>query len=119
MGSLVARQFVHDYPNDVDALILSGTVVYPKIQGKLNLYALKFVNLFLGSRTKSKFINNIAFKTMNRQHKDLNKDNKWLSQSDENREQYEKDMYAGFPISHRVLLETVKAACPNEENQLY
>lgn len=110
MGSLVARQYVHDYPNDVDALILSGTVVYPKIQGNLNLYALKFVNLFLGSRTKSKFINNIAFKTMNRQHKDLNKDHKWLSQSDENREQYEKDMYSGFPISHKVLLETVKAA---------
>lgn len=110
MGSLIARKFVHDYGEDLDILILSGTVVYPKLQGKLNLNALKFANSFLGSRTKSKLVNNIAFKTPNREHKSFNKDNQWISESDENRETYEKDPYTGFPVSHKVYLETVKAA---------
>lgn len=110
MGSLVARKYVHDYPDDVDILMLSGTVIYPKLQGKFNYNALKVVNLFLGSRVKSKFINNIAFKTINREHKSLNKDHNWLSESDDNREAYEKDPYAGFPVSHKVLYEIVKTA---------
>lgn len=116
MGSLIARKFVHDYPDDVDILILSGTVVYSNLRGKMNLYALKVVNLFLGSRTKSKFINNIAFKTTNRQHKDLNKDNNWISQSDENRELYEQDKFAGFPVSHKILLETVRATVQTKKS---
>lgn len=116
MGSLIARKFVHDYPEDVDILILSGTVVYSNLRGKINLYALKVVNLLLGSHTKSKFINNIAFKTTNRQHKDLNKDNNWISQSDENRELYEQDIYTGFSVSHKVLLETVKATVQTKKS---
>ncbi|MDQ7142479.1 alpha/beta fold hydrolase [Mammaliicoccus lentus] len=110
MGSLVARKYVHDYPDDVNILILSGTVVYSNIQGKLNLYGLKFVNLFLGNRTKSKLINNLAFKTPNRKHKELNKDNNWISESEENKKIYEEDPYTGYSVSHRVFLETVKAA---------
>ncbi|WP_169711993.1 alpha/beta fold hydrolase [Mammaliicoccus stepanovicii] len=110
MGSLVARQYVRDYPDDVDILILSGTVVYPNLQGKLNYLGLKVANLFLGNRTKSKLINNMAFKTPNRAHKSFNKDNQWISESDENRKVYERDPYTGFLVSHKVYLEIVKAS---------
>lgn len=110
MGSLVARKYVHDYTEDIDILILTGTVVYSNLKANLTQFALKILNTILGSHTKSKIVNRTAFKTMDKAHKSLNKDNKWLSESTENREAYKKDPYTGFAVSNKVFLEIVRTA---------
>jgi alpha-beta hydrolase superfamily lysophospholipase len=108
MGSIVSRIFTQKYPDVAQGMILSGTMQYPKFLGKLIQICLKIVTLITGKRRRLKWLNQIMYKSFNKNIKNNKSNNDWLSSDVEEVKKFEKDPYTGFLVSNQLIYETVK-----------
>ncbi|PTF60314.1 lysophospholipase, partial [Staphylococcus cohnii] len=108
MGSIIARIFTQKYPDVAQGMILSGTMQYPKYLGKLVQIVLKLITLITGKRRRLKWLNQIMYKTFNKNIKNNKSESDWLSSDEQEVEKFEKDPYTGFLVSNQLIFETVK-----------
>ncbi|TGQ08557.1 alpha/beta hydrolase, partial [Mesorhizobium sp. M00.F.Ca.ET.217.01.1.1] len=85
-----------------------GTMQYPKYLGKLVQIVLKLITLITGKRRCLKWLNQIMYKTFNKNIKNSKSKNDWLSSDEQEVEKFEKDPYTGFLVSNQLIFETVK-----------
>ncbi|SDB83908.1 Lysophospholipase, alpha-beta hydrolase superfamily [Raineyella antarctica] len=92
MGSTLARAYVTRYPDDVDALVLSGTAGDPGVAGKVGLGIARLEARIRGRRHVSTLMNSLVFGRFNAPFKPARTDFDWLS-----RDPAEVDKYVADP----------------------
>ena len=96
MGSFVARCYISEFADDIDAAIICGTSG-PNPAAGMGIFLANTVAKIKGSRHKSKLINSVAFGTYNK--RSAQKDDNgfgWLSTDREVVKKYNADPLCGF-----------------------
>lgn len=104
MGSIIVRNFLNEYSNQVDGAIICGTT---GIYGMKHRMAMLLARMFSskGATKKSEFINKLAFKGYNSKIKDKNTDFDWLSRDEKVVEDYILDKNCGFLCTNKFYLD--------------
>lgn len=95
MGSFVAQNFVQNYGNEIEKVIICGS------NGKTALYNIGYrvANIVCNSKNKNekaKLLHNLSFSGNNKKFKKEGNEFAWLSKNKENYEKYEKDPLCGY-----------------------
>lgn len=98
MGSFLARTYAARYPDELDALILSGTSGKNPVLGIAKWLAERQIRK-LGAMTPSHTLNKLAFGSYNKQFKHARTDFDWLTRVEEKVDAYIKDPLCGFPFT--------------------
>ncbi len=98
MGSFIARQYVIDYPDGVDALVICGTNGGDQPIGA-GIALTSLLSKLRGERYRSELVRSIAFKGYNSHFKSENDHYSWLSRDRENREKYAADPRCAFTFT--------------------
>ena len=93
MGSLLSRQYVTKYGDDLQALILSGTGSYIKGLGNLGLAGANLVKFFKGRKRSSNTLKTVFFNEFNKKFKPNRTQVDWIS-----RDENEVDLFANDPL---------------------
>src|SRR5699024_12818329 len=104
----IIKYLTKKYPDVAQSMILSETIQYPKFLGKLIQICLKIVTLITGKRRRLKWLNQIMYKSFNKNIKNNKSNSDWLSSDVEEVKKFEKDPYTGFLVSNQLIYETVK-----------
>lgn len=94
MGSFVSRSFTKQYADELTGAIFCGTSG-PNPAASVGTLLAKAVGKIKGSHYRSKFINNIAFGTYNKEFEGRT-DFDWLSRDNDEVDKYLADKYCGF-----------------------
>jgi len=93
MGSFLVRRFIERFPNDCDAVILSGTGYHQGLTGKAgHLLSLIETKLF-GKTHRSKLLDKLSFGQYQKQFKDRGS---WLSRDVASVNAYREDPLSGY-----------------------
>lgn len=110
MGSFVARVFCEDYADEIDAAIFMGTSGPNPLTGA-GLFIINLLSIFQGERHRSKFIDNMAFGSYNKQYEDAQTPYDWLSTDREEVQKYIDSDWCGFLFTlsgYRELMKLIK-----------
>ena len=107
MGSLVVRKYLKKYDNDIDKLIVSGS---PSKNNMIDIAILltKIIIFFKGDRYRSKLIQKLAFGNYNKNIRDNNSANSWLSTDKKVVLEYDKCDKCGFIFTTNGFLNLFK-----------
>lgn len=101
MGSFLAREFVLQYPDELDGLILSGTGFYPKaltVAGKL-------VASLMPKKKPSKLVDKMAFSANNKPFQPARTPFDWLSRDEKEVDKYIADPLCGFLFTGKAYVD--------------
>jgi alpha-beta hydrolase superfamily lysophospholipase len=93
MGSLLSREYVTKYGDDIDALILSGTASFMKGLGTIGLFSAKVISKIKGKHRSNEMLKNLFFSQFNKKFKPNRTKVDWIS-SDEN----QVDLFNADPL---------------------
>ena len=93
MGSLLSREYVTRYGEDLDALILSGTASFMKGLGSFGLLSAQFLGKLNGKHRSNELLKNLFFSQFNKKFKPNRTKVDWIS-SDEN----QVDLFEADPL---------------------
>ena len=93
MGSLLSREYVTRYGEDLDALILSGTASFMKGLGFFGLLSAQFLGKLNGKHRSNELLKNLFFSQFNKKFKPNRTKVDWIS-SDEN----QVDLFEADPL---------------------
>jgi alpha-beta hydrolase superfamily lysophospholipase len=96
MGSLIARNYIIKYPNELNGLILSGTSYNPSILLGFGKTVAVFQKLFAGKRHRSKLLDTLSFGKFNSAFKPNSTKFDWLSHDKKQVDAYLNDTFCGF-----------------------
>ena len=91
MGSFIARKYIMEYGKGIDGAIIMGTGFKPMYLLKLGVCLTKVFSKIRGERYRSKFINNRAFGSFNRQFSSARGEHDWLTKDKQQVAAYESD----------------------------
>lgn len=94
MGTLVARLYCKRYDDQIDKMILSGAVAQNKLVD-VALVLTKLLRIRYGDHHRSRFLQNLAFGSYDRQFEGTLK-NRWLSENVSNVIDYNKEEKDGY-----------------------
>nr|WP_026909026.1 alpha/beta hydrolase [Paucisalibacillus globulus] len=92
MGSFLARNYIQEYSDVIQGVILSGTGFYPKLTTTLG----KLLASKLNPKEKSPLMNKLAFGAFNRKVQDPKTPFDWISRDDQIVKDYMQDRYSGY-----------------------
>lgn len=92
MGTLVARNYLKKYDNEIDKIILCGPPTKNNLS-TLGIIIAKMLNLFYKKNTPNKILNNMTFGNYNKKE---NIENGWISENIENVKKYNEDKLCGY-----------------------
>jgi len=108
MGSLLSREYVTKYGDDLEALILSGTAGFMKGIGAVGLFSAKFFGKLHGKHRSNEILKNLFFNQFNKKFKPNRTKVDWIS-SDENQvDLFEADPLRIEDFSLSVFLDILK-----------
>jgi alpha-beta hydrolase superfamily lysophospholipase len=96
MGSVLVRDYITLFDENLAGVILSGTAQNPGLLGKLGVKLAKLEELRLGKRGKSKLLNALTFGDFNKKFKPNRTDFDWLCRDNEQVDKYINDPLCGF-----------------------
>lgn len=110
MGSLLSREYVTKYGDDLEALILSGTASFMKGLGSIGLFSGKIISKFRGKHRSNEILKSLFFTQFNKKFKPNRTKVDWIS-SDENQvDLFEADPYRIEDFSLSVFLDILKGS---------
>lgn len=110
MGSLLSREYVTKYGDDLEALILSGTAGFMKGIGAVGLFSAKFLGKLNGKHRSNEILKNLFFNQFNKKFKPNRTKVDWIS-SDENQvDLFEADPLRIEDFSLSVFLDILKGS---------
>lgn len=95
MGSFLARQYVAQWPDSIDGLILSGTAG-PNPAAGMGMLAASMVSGIKGERYRSSFLHKLAFGAYLKKIENPNTEYDWISRDDEIVMRYANDPLCTF-----------------------
>ena len=98
-GSLILRDYISSFGNDIEGAIMSGTSADPGLLGVIGKILAKRETKKKGKRAKSPLLDNLCFGKFNKAFKPNRTDFDWLSKDIENVDNYIKDPYCGDVFS--------------------
>tara|TARA_R110002167_G_scaffold84568_10_gene229936 strand:+ start:91 stop:1026 length:936 start_codon:yes stop_codon:yes gene_type:complete len=93
MGSLLSREYVTIYGDDIQALILSGTASFMKGLGSVGLFSAKILGQINGKYRSNELLKNLFFTQFNKKFKPNRTNVDWIS-SDE----HQVDLFEADPL---------------------
>lgn len=93
MGSLLSRQYITEYGENIKALILSGTGSYIKSLGSIGLAGANMVKFFKGRKRSSNTLKSVFFSEFNKKFKPNRTQVDWIS-----RDETAVDLFAEDPL---------------------
>jgi alpha-beta hydrolase superfamily lysophospholipase len=105
MGSLLLRNFIFKYPENIQGIILSGTSYTSPILIKLGRTIAKIQRFFKGKKYKSRLLDSLSFGNFNKKFKPVKTPFDWLSKDKIEVEKYIKDDYCGFCCSTQFYID--------------
>ena len=110
MGSLLSREYVTRYGEDLEALILSGTASYMKGIGSLGLFSANMIQVFKGRNKRNKFLKSISFSEFNKNFKPNRTAFDWLSTDENQVDLFEADPYRTEDFSLSIFQDIIKGS---------
>ncbi len=95
MGSLLSRSYICEHSEELQAVILSGTMGNPGLLGKVGIMIAKLESLIKGRKAKSPMLDKMSFGKFNTAFKPNRTDFDWLSRDNEEVDKYVSDPYCG------------------------
>lgn len=96
MGSLVVRCYLKQYDDEIDKLIVCGSPSNNKLAG-IGITVSKIIQLFKGEKYRSILMQKLTFSSYSKKFKEEKKEqNCWISDSKQNKQEYNKDKNCGF-----------------------
>lgn len=92
MGTLVARNYLKKYDNQINKIILSGPPTENKMAG-LGIVIAKFLNIFYRKNTPNKILNTMTFGSYSKKSK---KANSWICSKNKSVDEYNSDELCGY-----------------------
>ena len=117
MGSLIVRNYIEKYDDQINTLTISGCVANNPVAG-VGKFLAGVIGMFHGERYKSPFMVNLSFGSYNKNFKDAKSAFAWLNTDEEAVAKYEADPLCGFPFTingYKALL-TMIQMCFNKKN---
>ena len=91
MGSLLSREYVTKYGDDLEALILSGTAAFMKGLGSFGLVSTKFLSKLNGKHRSNEILKNLFFNQFNKKFKPNRTKVDWISSDEKQVDKFEAD----------------------------
>ena len=110
MGSLLSRDYVTKYGNDLEALILSGTASFMKGLGTFGLYSAKIISKFKGRERSNQLLKSVFFSEFNKKFKPNRTKVDWISSDEDEVDLFEADPYRIEDFSLSVFLDILKGS---------
>ena len=110
MGSLLSRQYVTIYGDELHALILSGTASFMKGLGTVGLIGANVIKVFNGRTKKNELLKSLFFSEFNKKFKPNRTSLDWISSDKEQVDIFEADPYRIEDFSLSVFLDIVRAS---------
>lgn len=119
MGSLLSREYVTKFGDDLEALILSGTASFMKGLGSFGLVSAKFLSKLNGKHRSNEMLKNLFFNQFNKKFKPNRTKVDWIS-SDENQvDLFEADPLRIEDFSLSVFLDILKGSKKINQSQTF
>ena len=110
MGSLLSRDYVTKYGDDLDALILSGTANFMKGLGAFGLFSAKVISKLNGKHRSNELLKNLFFKHFNKKFKPNRTKVDWISSDKKQVDLFEADPLRIEDFSISVYLDILKGS---------
>jgi alpha-beta hydrolase superfamily lysophospholipase len=110
MGSLLSRDYVTRYTDDIEALLLSGTASFMKGLGTFGLVSAKVISKFKGRQRSNKLLKAVFFTEFNKKFKPNRTKVDWISSDENEVDLFEADPYRIEDFSLSVFLDILKGS---------
>ena len=110
MGSLLSREYVTQYGDDLEALILSGTASFMKGLGAVGLVSAKFFSKINGKHRSNEMLKNLFFNQFNKKFKPNRTKVDWISSDEKQVDIFEADPLRIEDFSLSVFLDILKGS---------
>lgn len=110
MGSLLSREYVTKYGNDLEALILSGTASFMKGLGSVGLFSAKVIGKLNGKHRSNELLKNLFFSHFNKKFKPNRTKVDWISSDKKQVDLFEADPLRIEDFSLSVYLDILKGS---------
>lgn len=108
MGSLLSRDYVTEYGDDLSALILSGTASFMKGIGNFGLFSAKVMSKLNGKHRSNELLKNLFFSHFNKKFKPNRTKVDWISSDEKQVDIFEADPLRIEDFSLSVYLDILK-----------
>ncbi len=108
MGSLLSRDFISKFGNEISGTILSGTSSHPGPIAKFFIIIAKIQSFFAEKESDCPFLNNLLFSNYNSQFEPNRTDFDWLSRDQSEVDKYIEDPYCGQIASAGFFIDLFK-----------
>ncbi len=95
MGSLLFREYIFSYSQEINGVILSGTAGDPGLLGNVGIVVSKMECLLRGKKSKSTLLDKLSFGNFNTAFKPNRTAFDWLSRDTKEVDKYIEDSYCG------------------------
>lgn len=110
MGSLLSREYVTIYGEDLEALILSGTANFMKGLGNFGLFSAKVMSKLNGKHRSNELLKNLFFTHFNKKFKPNRTKVDWISSDEKQVDLFEADPLRIEDFSLSVYLDILKGS---------
>ncbi len=108
MGSVLVRDYITKFDENLNGAILSGTAQNPGLLGKAGVKIAKLEELRLGKHGKSKLLNALTFGDFNKKFKPNRTDFDWLGRDNKQVDKYINDPLCGFICTTKFFQDMIK-----------
>lgn len=110
MGSLLSRQYVTKFGDDLEALVLSGTASFMKGIGSVGLLSAKVFSKLNGKHRSNEILKNLFFNQFNKKFKPNRTKVDWISSDETQVDLFEADPLRIEDFSLSVFLDILKGS---------
>ena len=110
MGSLLSRDYVTQFGEDLEALILSGTASFMKGLGSFGMLSAKFLSKLNGKHRSNELLKNLFFNQFNKKLKPNRTKVDWISSDTKQVDKFEADPLRIEDFSLSVFLDILKGS---------
>ena len=110
MGSLLSRQYVTKFGDDLEALVLSGTASFMKGIGSVGLLSAKVLSKLNGKHRSNEILKNLFFNQFNKKFKPNRTKVDWISSDEAQVDLFEADPLRIEDFSLSVFLDILKGS---------
>lgn len=119
MGSLLSREYVVKYKDEVDLLILSGTAGWLKVLGTIGYWISSFVILFIGRGGQSPKLRAFFFDDFNKKFKPNRTSLDWISRDENEVDKFEKDPLRIIDFDMGILIDLINGSKRVNQNHIF
>lgn len=104
-GSLVGQKFIQKFSDDIDGIVLLGSLKQAKPKAMLGNAMICPISLLTGEKYNSKLANDFLFYDFNKGLEEEGSDYAWICSDPEVVKKYDKDPLCGFEVSNSFIHE--------------